>query len=259
MMIKTSYAETQRRRENLFVSFFPSRKTDCVTAFRAIPVLLCTSASLRLCVTILVCCFCLAASPASSEEIAVSRFAAEGIKGWESKSFKGTTEYRIVQEDGRTVLKAHAKSAASGLTKKIKFNPQTYRYLKWNWKIAGTIASGNEKTKQGDDYAARVYVVFPGRFFWQMRALNYIWANKLPKGEFVPNAFTSNAILLAVESGASKAGQWVSEERDILADFRRFFGEDPPEAGAIAIMTDTDNTGAEATAWYGEITLSTKP
>lgn len=202
---------------------------------------------------------CVSNTFAQAEEIAVSHFATEGIKGWESKNFKGTTEYRIVQEDGRTVLKAHAKGAASGLTKKLKFSPQSYRYLKWNWKVAGTITGGNEKTKQGDDYAARLYVVFPGRFFWQMRALNYIWANKLPKGEFVPNAFTSNAMLLAVESGPSKAGQWVSEERDILADYRRVFGEDPPDAGAIAIMTDTDNTGAEATAWYGEITLSTKP
>lgn len=201
----------------------------------------------------------LACCTAWADEIAVSRFATEGIKGWESKSFKGSTEYRLVQEDGRTVLKAHAKAAASGLTKKIKFNPHIHRYLKWSWKIAGTIADGNELTKQGDDYAARVYVIFSGRFFWQMRALNYIWANKLPKGRFVPNAFTSNAMLLAVESGSAKAGKWVSEERDILADFRRVFGEDPPDAGGIAIMTDTDNTGAEATAWYGDITLSTKP
>jgi hypothetical protein len=194
---------------------------------------------------------------AFAEEIAVARLSTEGLKGWEAKSFKGTTDYRIVQEDGRSVLKAHAKAAASGLSKKVKFNPSTYRYLKWSWKINQTIAKGDEKIKSGDDYAARVYVVFPGRFFWQMRALNYIWANKLPKGEFIPNAFTSNAMLIAVESGASKTGQWVLEERDVLADFRRVFGEDPPEAGAIAIMTDTDNTGAEATAWYGDITLST--
>lgn len=199
------------------------------------------------------------AVPAFCEELPVSHFATEGLKNWETKSFKGTTEYRIVQENGHAVLQAHARAAASGLTRKLRFQPATYRYLKWSWKIKDTIARGDARTKQGDDYAARVYVIFPGRFFWQMRALNYIWANKLPKGEFTPNAFTSNAMLLAVESGATKAGQWVHEERDILADYRRLFGEDPPEAGGIAIMTDTDNTGAEATAWYGEIVLSTTP
>lgn len=202
---------------------------------------------------------CVSIPCADADELPVSRFATDGLKGWETKSFKGTTDYRIVQEDGKTVLKAHAKDAASGLSKKLEFNPQTYRYLKWSWKIDGTIAAGNARTKKGDDYAARVYVVFPGRFFWQMRAVNYIWANKLPKGEFVPNAFTANAMLLAVQSGPTKAGQWISEQRDILADYRRMFGEDPPLAGAVAIMTDTDNTGAEATAWYGEISLSTTP
>lgn len=196
---------------------------------------------------------------AHADELTVSRFATEGLNGWEAKSFKGTTEYRIIKENGRSVLKARAKGAASGISKKLTFDSRTYRYLRWSWKVADTIAAGNERTKQGDDYAARVYVVFPGRFFWQMRALNYIWANKLPKGEFVPNAFTANAMLLAVQSGPARAGQWVSEQRDILADYRRMFGEEPPLAGAVAIMTDTDNTGAEASAWYGEITLSTLP
>lgn len=199
------------------------------------------------------------AVPAAGQELAVSHFATEGLKNWESKSFKGYTDYRVVQDNGHAVLQAHARAAASGLTKKLRFQPATYRYLKWSWKIKDTIARGDERTKQGDDFAARVYVIFPGRFFWQMRALNYIWANKLPKGEFVPNAFTSNAMLLAVESGTTKVGQWLHEERDILADYRRVFGEEPPEAGGIAIMTDTDNTGSEATAWYGEIVLSTTP
>ena len=64
--------------------------------------------------------------------------------------------------------------------------------------------------------------------------------------------------MVAVQSGPSQAGQWLTEERDILADYRRLFGEEPGEAEAIAIMTDTDNTGERATAWYGEITLSTE-
>ncbi|SKA09665.1 Protein of unknown function [Trichlorobacter thiogenes] len=265
MIVKTFNAETQRHREKNFVAINTRNYSQLVFKIYSIlsfylKTVLNFFAPLRLCVkkmALIVLSVLLTHFPALAEEIAVSRFATDGLKGWETKSFKGTTDYSLVQENGRTVLKAHAKAAASGLSKKLKFSPVNHRYLKWNWKIANTIAQGNEKTKQGDDYAARVYVVFPGRFFWQMRALNYIWANKLPKGEFVPNAFTSNALLIAVESGQSKAGQWVSEERDILADFRRVFGEDPPDAGAIAIMTDTDNTGAEATAWYGDITLST--
>ena len=192
-----------------------------------------------------------------AEELPISRFGAEGLTGWESKIFEGVTDYSLVKENGRTVVKAHSKTAASGLIKKIDLDPRRFRYLKWSWKVAGIIPNGDERTKAGDDYAARVYVVFPGRFFWQTRAINYIWANRLPRGASIPNAYTGNARMVAVESGNARVGQWISEERDILADYHRLFGEEPRRIGAIAIMTDTDNTGAEAIAWYGEITIST--
>jgi hypothetical protein len=91
--------------------------------------------------------------------------------------------------------------------------------------------------------------------FWRTKAINYIWANRLPQGESLPNAFTSNAVMVAVESGDGKAGTWVTEERNVYEDYRALFGEDPPAIDAIALMTDTDNTGGEAEAYYGDIFL----
>jgi hypothetical protein len=194
---------------------------------------------------------------ARADEAQVVRLDTTSLAGWETKNFKGSTTYSLVQDGGRTVIKAHSKAAASGLIRKVTLDPARFRYLHWSWKIDTTIDKGNERTKAGDDYAARVYVVFPGRFFWQTRAINYIWANHLPKGEAIPNAFTANAMMVAVESGPEKAGQWLNEVRDVLVDYRRLFGQDPREIGAIAIMTDTDNTAGEATGWYGDIFIST--
>lgn len=194
---------------------------------------------------------------AGASEYHVGAFSAEGLHGWETKSFKGSTDYSLLRDDGRTVVKATSRGTASGMFKKVQLDPAHFRYLRWSWKVAGIVKNGDETAKTGDDYAARVYVVFPGRFFWQTRAINYIWANRLAKDAALPNAFTPHAMMLAVESGPGRAGQWLTEERDILADYRRLFGDEPREIGAIAIMTDTDNTGGEATAWYGDITLST--
>ena len=114
---------------------------------------------------------------------------------------------------------------------------------------------GDVRAKKTDDYPARVYVIFPHWFPPKTRSINYIWANRLPVGEAVPNAYYAKAIMLAVQSGAENAGKWVTEERNVLEDFRRLFGEEPPEVGAIAIMTDTDNTGEQATACYDDLTL----
>jgi len=191
----------------------------------------------------------------SAEEFRISRFSTEGLTGWETKVFKDKTNYTLLQENGATVVKAQSRASASALYKKVALDPLHYRYLRWSWKVAGIISKGQEKSKAGDDFAARVYVVFPGRFFWQSRAINYIWANHLPVGSSFPSPFTRNAMMLAVESGPDNVGQWISEERDILRDYRHLFGEDPHEIGAIAFMTDTDNTGEEATAWYGELSI----
>lgn len=175
---------------------------------------------------------------------------------WEEKSFSGRTSYTVTTEDGVRCILAESRASASALIYKIEYDPQTYPFLHWRWKVEHVLSKGDERTKEGDDYGARVYVVFPSFLFWKTRALNYIWGNKLPKGEGVPNPFTANAVMIAVRSGSGETGKWIEERRNILEDFRRFFGEDPPKAGAVAIMTDTDNTGEAARAWYGPIWIS---
>ena len=89
-------------------------------------------------------------------------------------------------------------------------------------------------------------------------AAQYVAANEYDKivsnfGAKGTNAYTSNAMMIAVESGPEKSGQWQTVRRNIVEDYRRAFGEDPPKVGAIAIMTDTDNTGEHAVAWYDDI------
>jgi hypothetical protein len=182
-----------------------------------------------------------------------------GIRpGWQEKEFKGSTRYEPVVEDGVPCLKALAEGTASGLFYKIEYDPQQQPILTWKWKIDNIVARGDARTKIGDDYAARIYVVFPAIFFWKTRALNYVWANRLPKGEAVPNSYTSNAMMVAVESGPANTGQWLSYRRNIYEDFKKYFGEFPARVGAIAIMTDTDTTGGKASACYGPIHIDTK-
>jgi hypothetical protein len=172
---------------------------------------------------------------------------------WTVKSFKGETGYQVVTDNGNRVLRAESLAAASGLVNKLDLDPREFPILSWRWKVAGTIPQGDERTRAGDDYAARVYVIFPHWFFPKTRTLNYIWANRLPQGTVLPNAFTGNAMMIAVQSGPAQAGRWLAERRNIVDDYRRAFGEEPPRIGAIAVMTDTDNTGASALAWYDDL------
>ena len=191
----------------------------------------------------------------AGSDIPIGRFASSGLTGWTDQKFKGKTTYTI--EDG--VLKAHALKAASGKVKKISVDTRKYQKLSWSWRIDHTLKREDIKLKSGDDFAARVYVVFPRTFFWRMRAINYVWAAKMPKGSEAPSPYTKNSVIVAVESGDEKAGTFVTEERNIYEDYKKIFGEDPPLLGGVAIMTDTDDTQDEATAWYGDITLHAEP
>ena len=191
----------------------------------------------------------------SAAEIVLDNYR-EGLSSkWVEKSFKGRTQYEVTQENNLRCIKAVSHSTASGLYYEINYETEKYPLLHWRWKVDHVLLNGNALIKEGDDYAARIYVVFPSILFWKTKAINYIWANKLPRGTAVVNPYSSNAIMIAVESGSSKTGQWIEEERNVFEDFREHFKQDPPRVGAIAIMTDTDNTGEKAVAWYGPIRI----
>lgn len=194
-------------------------------------------------------------STSAEKEIILDDFSNGLSNHWKTKSFQGETEYRVGKEGDFFFLSASSGGTASGLYYDIEYSPEEYPILSWSWKIENTIKSGNARTKEGDDYAARVYVVFPSFLFWKTKALNYVWANKLERNQFTPNAFTGNAVMVAVESGDSNVGSWITERRNIIEDYKKAFGSLPPKVGTIAIMTDTDNTKESAKAYYGPIKI----
>lgn len=178
------------------------------------------------------------------------------LTDWKEKSFKGHTTYSHVQDEGKTVLQADAVKTASALYKKIEVNPAEIPIIKWSWKVKQALATENPYRKDVDDFAGRVIVIFPGTFFWQYRAVVYVWADKLPIGSVVQSAFGKDIVLVVVESGNQYAGVWRDERRNYLEDYQNYFHTSPPNTMAVAVMTDTDNTKTEAIAWYGDISLS---
>lgn len=178
------------------------------------------------------------------------------ISGWEEKSFLGHTKYSIVKHGENYLLHARSDSAASGLYKKIKYDVQEWPWLSWRWKVDKLPEKGDVHFKETDDYGARVYVVFSHFLKWKTKTISYIWARKLPKGEYIPNSWLpKNAAMVAVESGTDSLGRWITEKRNVYQDFKQIFGEEPPEVGAIAIMSDSDNTGGRAEAFYDDFML----
>ena len=178
---------------------------------------------------------------------------------WEERSLEGKTLYQVTREDAEYCIKATSRASASALYYRIEYDTKEYPILKWQWKVSRVLSKGDALKRDGDDYAARVFVVFPSTVSWKGRVLVYVWASKLPKGRAVTNSHNSNFMMVAVESSSSGVGEWKDEQRNVYEDYQRYFGGEPPRTGAIAIMTDTDNTAEEATAWYGPIWILPQP
>jgi hypothetical protein len=191
-------------------------------------------------------------------ELHLGRFSTGDLTGWKEQTIgmlKPKTTYSFSKENEKSVLVAHSSKSASGRIYTLNVDTKEYQTLKWSWKIDHTIRKGDEKSKKGDDFAARVCVFFPRGFFSKTPAICYVWANKLPKGEHVASPFASYIINVAADSGEELAGHWTFHQHNIHDDYKRFFGEEPPKIGAVALMTDTDNTGESAVGYYGDISL----
>jgi len=190
-------------------------------------------------------------------ELHIGKFSSGDLTGWKEQTVFGSKKstYSFIQENGKTVLLGKSNNAASGLMYKIDIDPKVYPVIKWSWKIDHTVKKANERTKDGHDFAARLYVVFPRGFFARHRAIEYVWGNVLRKGESCLNPYSKNVIMIAVDGGDELAGHWVTHSRNFAEDYRASFGEEPPKAGAIAIMTDSDNTHESSTGYFGDITV----
>jgi len=213
---------------------------------------------LKISITIItVCALALSPLAAAEPELQIGRFSSGDLSGWKEQTVFGSKKstYAFVQDNGKSVLQGKSVNAASGLIHKTVVDPKLYPVIAWSWKIDHTVKKGNERVKDGHDFAARLYVVFNRGFFSRTRAIEYVWGNVMSRDEILRNPYSKNVAMIAVDTGDELAGKWVSHKRNFAEDYRNFFGEDPPKVGAIAIMTDSDNTHESATGYYGDISV----
>lgn len=210
---------------------------------------------------VLVACIGNAHSQVSDARVDVGPFSSSGLKGWERESFAGETGYRLVVERGRTVLQADSKGSASALYYPLRVDLTKTPILNWSWRKLSTLDPGDESSKSGDDFVARVYVIQKrGLLFWKTRAINYVWSYQHRQGEVWNNPFAgSNARMVAQRDALHGEEDWFTEQRNVAEDFRQLFGESVQFIDGVAIMTDTDNSASRASAQYGDIYFSAPP
>ncbi len=226
-------------------------------------------------------CASLTTPPASDDPgvtpWAQSSLAPHGVQPWRHLPLPGkrATSFKFTPVDGRDALEVLAESSASMMRKQVRIEPKDVGQLHFSWKVRNLIASADLAARDADDAPVRLVLAFEGdrsRFSPKNALLSelaramtgeempyatlmYVWCNVRAPESVVHNPRTDRIRKIVVESGEQRLGQWLDYSRDVRADFIQAFGEEPGALVAIGVMTDSDNTGSVARAWYGPLQM----
>lgn len=203
----------------------------------------------------------------------MGRFSSD-LTPWQEVKVKSSQRpnlFRFTQWDGVNAVEVTSQSSMSLLARPIAVDLKATPILCWRWRISASLSQADMRTRDGDDYAARVYVGFRlppdtiglglrtqltlARAIWGQdlpdAAINYVWDNRQPVGTTRPNAYTDRAQMVVLRSGDADAARWVWERVNVHQDVTRLFGLGA-EAVQLAITADTDNTRSSARSGFAD-------
>jgi hypothetical protein len=202
----------------------------------------------------------------------------DDLENWKIMDFptiKKHSIYSIERQGDGSYLKAESSASASGIVFNKTFNVFDYPKVKWRWKVSNVYEKGDVTKRAGDDYPARIIFMFKyspegssiGKrlkyeivkgiygFYPPQSTLIYVWANKKYERGIFTSTYAPEEKIIIMEQGPEKTGKWIEEVVNVLEDYHRAFGTDPPPEAGIAVMNDSDDTGEKAVSFFDYIEI----
>lgn len=220
----------------------------------------------------------LAAALSSSAPPAwIGRFTAPGQPPapWRMIPYKGEspTRYRVASVEGRMAIEAIVDGSMSLMARPVAIDLAEKPILCWRWYVDQPVQKADMTRRTGDDYAARIYIAFDmpdsalsGSTKLKLKmaramfgknipdaAVVYIWDNRHPVGTSRKSSYTDRSQLVVAETGAGRAGSWVTERADVATDFAKAFGNKAGRPIQLAVASDGDNTKSKGRAAFADI------
>lgn len=203
---------------------------------------------------------------------------AQQLASWSAQVLPGkrATHYQAARRGGRACLLARAEQSASLWRRRLDIEAAAIDRVEFEWWLGGAAPQATVTAPEVDDAPARLVLAFDGdasrlslrnRLVFEMMeslsgepppfaTLMYVWDGQAAAGTVVVNAHSDRVRKIVVGSGGGQQGQWQRFERDLRADYRLAYGEDPGRLIGVALMTDADNTRARSEACYGELRVN---
>ena len=161
-------------------------------------------------------------------------------------------------------------SRGSALHRKIRIDPYRHPLIEWRWQVPAREPGASPFSEAARLSAmARVSIAFHGdeqkldvEDRAHLRIAKVLTPNGLPYATLVyvgcnvagePVQRSRTPLRGRKRRGAGR--RWIDIRRDVVADYRHAFGEDPGDIVAVGVMTDSGDDGSIRRAFYGDITF----
>ena len=178
--------------------------------------------------------------------------------GWQGESWgrRAMFDLTIVDDGGRRALLMKSRDDRATIRKDVRgrIDLKATPVLTWSWKVVALPPGGDARRWETTDQAAQLYVAwqrFPSLL--RSRVIGYAWDTSVPAGTILPSQKTSTVTYVIVRSGPAELGRWLTERRNVAEDYRRIFGEEPDQPGAVSLSIDSNDTHSSAEALFGAI------
>ena len=214
-------------------------------------------------VVVVAVALCAAAAAWAADHVVVEDWSRAPVRtrgippGWEGQSW-GSPKYdlTVVRDGERNVLHLRSDNDSSTISKDIKGTVVLARtpILEWSWKAVVLPRGGDSRHRETDDQAAQLFVVWP-RFPQAVRSriIGYVWDSTRPVGTTCKSEKTGMVTYIVVRSGPADLGKWFTERRNVAEDFKKIYGEDAENPGAVSLSIDSNDTHSYSESMMGPL------
>jgi hypothetical protein len=141
-----------------------------------------------------------------------------------------------VAADGRAAIACSTHGDAAILHKEARIPLIPGTRLRWSWRVERLPMDLAEDTLPSHDYQSIAVEFDDGQ------DITYYWSASLPVGTVyrcpLPN-WSERETHVVVRSGAAELGQWITEERDVHADYSRIIGGPAREIARVWLIANS--------------------
>lgn len=197
-------------------------------------------------------------SASGNEPVLLADPAAPLGEAWTHQRFNAATQYDRVTVEGVAAIRAVGRDSASGLYRDVRYAVAEHPWLAWRWRVDRLQETADIRAKAREDFAAAIFLIFgrPSMLNRNVPTLAYVWTGgRVPENAIVGSPHHPGSVRsIVVRSGGERLGEWIEERRNIIDDFRRAFGREPPgNVEIVALFTDNDQTSEPVETYYGTI------